>query len=747
MPPAIVRVLVYTLGLAGFAALASAESVVLSTELSAQELYQTGQAYDAMRGPDGVVMNDMAMVENDAPGAGRSDKGAFFELLHAGVQIRKVLHLDDVRAREAHIVLYMDTEMLNNAPPWYLLFNGHRIEGVARSWHESVWWWVPVPTAWLVPGDNEIVVGCDAPAGQGYKVMFARADEYERGGGAFTYRGHTGLLTSGFVAVPDNGILEGRAPIDVGATSARSLDNGATWSPRLLGPQADTQGEYVIRMNLNQSQPEGTVVSRPIDLWTEGDQFSGIANKSVVSNLRVNGTGDTPEGTGLSWAVRFADTADPTDPAWGEFQPIAEGALAEFALPDPAHRYLQVQVKLNTTSPLATPTFHGLRIERSVERALPPEKTYYLRYYANPELLYPSHPMHFENANAPQLGELRERLPKELQIRATQGQFAEINQVRHYVSQLWYHGSPHPEYPEWNALDILKRNLQYGHGGMCIQFSIVFLQTLQALGYQARHINVFNHETVEVYVDELGKWVLVDPESVFDSYEFNTDTGEPISGLEQHEYFLKRYGFTAERPIPWASPVPWCNWTATGVPETPQPLEISTFTDWINNPDPALRPPQHNLAGFLRLIPRNDFLTRPTPRPVAQGTTYWAWSGYLCWYDDATPRKLQHALHSDRVADFYPTINRVHFTATYGDVPGTVDIRMISQTPNFDTYEVNLNGSGWNASPADFTWTLQPSGLNRLEMRTRNTLGMAGAPSWIEVYYHYREPYKPREVK
>jgi hypothetical protein len=312
---------------------------------------------------------------------------------------------------------------------------------------------------------------------------------------------------------------------------------------------------------------------------------------------------------------------------------------------------------------------------------------------------------------------------------------------------LWYHGSPHPEYPEWNALDILKRKLQYGHGGMCIQFTIVFIQSLQALGYQARHVNVFNHETAEVYVDELEKWVVVDPESVFDSYEFNTETGEPISVLEQHEYFLKRYGFTAERPIPWASPAPWSNWGASGQPETVQPLEISTFTDWINNPDPALKPPQHHLAGFFRLIPRNDFLTRPTPRPVAQGSTHWPWSGYLCWYDAATPRKLQYALHSDRVADFYPTINRVHFTATHGESPGTVEIRMISQTPNFETYEVNVNDTGWSASPAEFTWTLQPSGLNRIQMRTRNGFGMEGAPSRMEVFYHYREPYKAKEGK
>jgi hypothetical protein len=32
-------------------------------------------------------------------------------------------------------------------------------------------------------------------------------------------------------------------------------------------------------------------------------------------------------------------------------------------------------------------------------------------------------------------------------------------------------------------------------------------------------------------------------------------------------------------------------------------------------------------------------------------------------------------------------------------------------------------------------------------MRTNNAFDMEGAPSRIEVFYHYREPYKPKEVK
>ncbi|MCF6285803.1 MAG: transglutaminase-like domain-containing protein, partial [Candidatus Hydrogenedentes bacterium] len=532
-----------------------AESVTktLTAQLPANKIYETGQAYDVMRTRDrlGVQLNDLVLIENDAPGAGKSEKGVHIESVHRGVRVKKTLHVEDPRAEQAHVVLYMDPQDPANPAPYYLLVNGHRVEGVLQSWHERVWWWIPVPVNYLVQGNNEIVLVCDAPEGEGYNLLFARADEYERGGGANTYQGHTGLLTSGFVEVPDNGVLDGLTPINVGETSARSTDGGQSWENMLLGPEADVQGEYVIRLNLKQHHATGALLTQPIDLWTNRDDLGSIVGASMAKKLRITGTGETPEGTGLSWAVRFADTPDPTSESWDAFELVAEGASLNAALPDTGKRFMQVRVTLSTVSPLHSPVFRGLQIEREVHSEAPPKNTIYVRTLVNPSIRYPSHEMYFESANAPQLAELKDTLPTNVLVRDTHGQFAEINHLRHYVSKLWYHGSPHPEYPEWNALDILQRKYRYGHGGMCIQFTIVFVQALQSLGYQARHVNVFNHEMPEVYIDELEKWVVVDAESVFDSYEFNTETGLPLSALEQHGYFLKRYGFTADNPIPW----------------------------------------------------------------------------------------------------------------------------------------------------------------------------------------------------
>ncbi|MCC6489559.1 MAG: transglutaminase domain-containing protein [Candidatus Hydrogenedentes bacterium] len=727
---------------------AMGETLHVSTDMSAMEAYEWGFAFDVMRADGGVGLNDFVLIEDDGPGAGQSEKGTCVEDIHAGVQARKVIHLDDATASAADVVLYMTPQNLPGQAPYYLIVNGQRIEGSPLSWHDKQWHWVPVPVDLLKSGANEIVVGCDAPEGKGYELLIAREDEYDEGGGKFQYQGNTALISANQYSIAGSGTELGLQPIRVGENSAKSSDGGKTWGRLNLGTTNDVQGEYVIRMHLTRHKPVGVLRSPVIDLWEGNDKNSGILKpRCRVSNTVLHGSGETPEGADLVWAARFADTPDIASSEWGEFQRGTAGTQVSIPLNAGNHRYLQWEVRLQTENPLVSPTVRKVRIERNIEYESPPANTFYVMDCENPRLRYSSYQFAYEDAKAPQLAALRERLKLDEVIRGAQGDFDRINRLRHFVSQLWYHGDPLPDYPEWNALEILDRREARGVGGMCIQFSITFIQSLAAMGYQARHVNVFNHETVEVYVDELGKWVHADPESVFDSYEFNTETGMPVNILEQHQHFLAQYGLTAQNPIDWMSTKPWCNHPESGLPENKQPLEISTYTAWLNDPDPEKRPPQHNFAGFFRMMPRNNYFSQPTPRPLTQGCTWWPWDGYLNWYDEATPRKLQYALHSDRVADFYPTLNQVAFSAVHGDKEGDLAMDLVSFTPNFETYEINANDGGWRESASHFVWSLNRSALNTLEMRTRNQLGVTGKPSRLQVLYHYREPFRPKEAK
>lgn len=742
------------------------ETAAIKSSMKAMTAYEEGFAYDVMRAPDGSVMlNDLEVIENDGAGAGYSEKGTFYEEIYRGVRAKKVLRLEDPRAQEAHVVLYLEPLKpdLPKQPLPYIIVNGLRIEGhPVPSW-QGAWQYISVPVKGLRRGDNVIVIGVDAPRAEGFRLLIARKDEYEAGGGAFTLQGNTALTSSGqyqasgflksdekkLLKVP--GLREGLESlvrggavqaIDVGASSFKE-DAGGKWQKHRLGTSNDVDGEYVVRLNLKRFKSEGKLLSTPVDLWEGIPGSDRIKPSCRVSGLRMQFSGICPPGTQISWQVRFADTPDMMSPLWGEFSDVGRGGQNRVDLGGPGKRYLQWRAVLATANPLVTPMVGGADISRTLAYVPPPRNTFYVWDSENIVQRYSSVRFFYENPMEPKLRILRERLGLDRLLDGATTDFEIINRLRHHISQLWHHELPTPSYPEWNALDILDRCQRVGAGGMCIQFSIVFIQSLLSQGYQARHINILAHETVEVYVDELGKWVHVDPESLFDSYEYETTGGMPTNVLEQHRYFLKALDFSARRPIDWQAKTPW-TFFSKEIRGIPQPLDFSTSTGWINDPANPDYPPQYRLAGYLRMMPRNDYLSRPYPRPLSQGSIIWPWNGYVSWYDEATPRKLQYALHTDREIDFYPTLNRVQFDAVYGSKEGEIQIRMVTFAPNFDGYQVNIDDGGWKESPDDFVWKLKPSAVNTLEMRVKNRLGPKGKPSRLRVVWHYKAPFEKK---
>ncbi|MHB9027814.1 MAG: transglutaminase-like domain-containing protein [Candidatus Latescibacterota bacterium] len=725
---------------------APAEERPVSTEMTALEAYETGFAYDVMRAPGkaGVQLNDMVLIEDDGPGSGVSEKGTYLEEISKGALARKIFQIDDPTALEAHIVLFMTPQNPRQQEPLFIILNGTRIPGNPISWHEEMWHWIKVPVNLLKKGDNTLVVGCDAPKGKGYQLFIARADEFEGGGGAYSTGGISALAAAGKTEIVTDENAGKMRLLSIGKNSAKSMNGGRTWVRMKLGNTNDVIGEYTIRLNLKKFKPEGSLLSPPIDLWDGIAGMDKLKPRCTVSGLRLNGEGEMPEGTSILWQYRTASTPDMMNAEWTGFQTLGSGPTVNASFDAEGKRYMQWRAVIKSPNPLRTPVVKRVRIDRTLTFTPPAPHTFYVWKYENMQQRYPSVPFAYEKWDEPKLRQLRERLKLDELIRGAETDFDRISRVRHLVSTQWHHGSPSPEYPEWNALQILDRRDSRGVGGMCIQFSIVFIQSLLSLGYQARHINMFAHETVEVYVDELGKWVHVDPESVFDSYEYETVDGMPINTFEQHRFFLKENGFSAARPIDWKATDPWA-WPAKEVQRNPQPLSFSTFTGWINNPSQPNYPPQHALAGFLRMMPRNDYFSRPYPRPLAQGSSNWPWTGYLNWYDEATPRKLQYAYHTDREIDFYPTLNRVQYSAVLTDREGKISIDMITFAPNFDGFEVNTDGRGWEPSSSSFVWKLKRSAVNTLEMRVRNTLGPKGKPSVIQVMWHYKEPFQKRD--
>ena len=141
---------------------------------------------------------------------------------------------------------------------------------------------------------------------------------------------------------------------------------------------------------------------------------------------------------------------------------------------------------------------------------------------------YPAHP---------RLRLLLKKENIETRIRSLGSDLEKASFLRSWVAGMhWDKNYPEP-YPPWDALTILDWISSGRTGGHCGQRGIIFGQACQALGIPVRYAdlaarnNAGSHFTVEVYIKELRKWIIMDP--TFD-YSFK-ENGKFLSAREAHE--------------------------------------------------------------------------------------------------------------------------------------------------------------------------------------------------------------------
>ncbi|MCC7043181.1 MAG: hypothetical protein IT183_04925 [Acidobacteria bacterium] len=156
------------------------------------------------------------------------------------------------------------------------------------------------------------------------------------------------------------------------------------------------------------------------------------------------------------------------------------------------------------------------------------------------EALPPSLGFRFERFDHPRLAELlaRERLRDRIHPGATP--FEQILSLKDWVAGQWPPGYPSP-YPPWDALIVLDWIRAGTTGGFCAQYSQLLLQSLAALGFTARYVeigsvdNPYAHYVVEVWSPDFNKWVLMDAD-----YNLHFErAGVPLSALEVHDALLE----------------------------------------------------------------------------------------------------------------------------------------------------------------------------------------------------------------
>ena len=195
--------------------------------LHADDLEERGQLKGLRHSQRGIELDDMELIEDDAPAIGRpqgEQDRAWFEHLRRGVRLRKSLPLKDDRARGAHLV-FNGVEKDDNDEPLHISINGHELirpptktaHPTARQYYTSDWgsssfdnWFeVELPVEALQTGMNQIEMWAES-AETTWEIMVAADSEFARG-------------SQERLQHPDR--------------SAKSVDGGLTWDREHLGWQ------------------------------------------------------------------------------------------------------------------------------------------------------------------------------------------------------------------------------------------------------------------------------------------------------------------------------------------------------------------------------------------------------------------------------------------------------------------------------------------------------------------------------
>ena len=666
--------------------------------IDARRLYDGGQI-DALafhEAGGGIVISDEALIETDADGCGYPYGQ---DVLAGDVQIRKEFLLDSPAASAASLLICHVVEKLWTTPahdaPAVVSVNGQAAEVTLKvGWNT-----IEIDPALLRAGRNEIVLS--TPPGAAPAIIpFARRED-----------------------ILDNAPWRAATPTG----SFKSAGGGKNWSPK-LGVGDITEGEYNIRLRLRRFAPMGECTSPVIDL-ADPDGKQPLKSLAAVRSVSLVVQSDCPPGTAVVAFLRTGQTPILQAEAWEPWRLLCtDRPLC------PRGRYGQVKVVLTTTDGREAPVLRGLEVTSEVEFPHAASGAIRTLEFNSHPLVRPSRPFECEPLNHPLLAELRRKHKLDEVVAGAATQFERIVRLNHWVSQQWDWHPPEVRYPEWNALEILERQADGKPlGGFCGQYAIVMVQCCLAMGMQARFVFgctpgvISGHEVAEVWSDEYGKWVLMDPN--MDRHYLDRATKVPMNMMDLHrallDHFFPRGLGSPEENKAAVSDAAFAEYERRG--------PVIVFGGHNAGPDWFDGRRAHLMWGHPMMMPRSSFFSRPRPMPRQHGYgMIWSWNGYRHWAGSRTPPQDRFGGQTDRPGDFYWNLNQVELHLEETAESGVLRVTAGYTTPDLDALLVSLDGGEWGPSPDAFFWRLK-KGENSLRVKTRNVLGVEGAESLARV--------------
>ncbi len=333
--------------------------------------------------------------------------------------------------------------------------------------------------------------------------------------------------------------------------------------------------------------------------------------------------------------------------------------------------------------------------------------------------LTPGLPVRYESFDMPRLDELRIQENLEAVIAGGEDEFEKMLLLKDWVAAQWPHGNPDP-YPPWDAITILDWIRRGVTGGFCGQYSQVLLQSLAALGFSARyveigwHANPYAHFVIEVWSNQFDKWIMMDAD-----YNVHFERrGLPLSALEIHDAYINSdlddvVAVLGSFREGHSDPEAWAFRTA----ELYYYMRVHLKADHLSVPD---EPP---FDRFNDMVEWQD-----------QQTVMWEISEITSSYPKV---RLTNLRSSDRV-DFAGKVNQVHVVIESWS-RNEVILRFENNVVQFDRYQFREVGSrAINAEWRDFDGAVfrwMPSRMaTTLEVRGMNIRGVSGPASVVSIY-------------
>ena len=474
-----------------------------------------------------------------------------------------------------------------------------------------------------------------------------------------------------------------------------SEDGGVTWRAEDLGWNNGCDGEYMVRLWLDQHSPAGYIESEVIDRFLDRERGIGVPTSSTISFAPEF---ILPEGSRGTFRVRSGNSPAYTPTEWC---PWSDPEVFEPG----NHRFVQWRADLASEEADTTPTL--LAVTCSIQGQTKPRSRVTVR--TQPPLSYSSYRFAHASHDDARSARLRERWGLDEVVRGAKTEFEAYLMLRQWVRDQWEDGWDMGALdfcPPWDAMLILELASQKLSLGMCTHYSTVMSQCSAALGLNARTQIMRCHCVNEVWSTDHQKWVVMDVGGDNDDetkfvYHFEKN-GVPMSARECHEAWVEGdYDDVAISPQPPAA--------TKGRYEVPERLKL--------------------FDRFLISL-RNDELRSLEPGESEHGKGSYHYDGYLFWEDQQTEPLPWFSNHTSRAEDLYWSVNQtyIHLLEL---VDGDLSVLLETATPNLSHFERRVGGRDWERCDAAFGW--DPSKDGELEVRSVSRHGKVGVTSTVRV--------------